>query len=147
MVVTSADGGASWSTPVTVNSSRKDQVYPWAAVGPDGLLRVGYIDRDRSGPAGQPCVYGYTLSTATDLTARRFTRQAVESALSIASDSRWFRSPTTSVPNNTRFIGDYTNIGVGPDGTTYSHWTDMRQTKTIFGRTGKDQDAVVATTP
>ncbi len=146
MVVTSTDGGANWSSPVTVNSSNKDQVYPWAAVGADGKLRVGYVDRNRTGPTGQSCVYGYTLSTATNLAATAFTHETMETALSIASDSRFFR--VSSANHNTRFIGDYTNIattGTAVTGTTvWGVWTDMRQTITLFGSTGKDQDAVAA---
>lgn len=135
MVVASSDGGVTWSDPVTVNTSRKDQVYPWAVVGLDGRLRVSYIDHGRPSVEDQTCVYGYTLSTERKAGTLRFEHRALETGLSIASDSRWFSQ-------NTRFIGDYTNLAVAPDGTIWADWTDMRQTVDLFGRPGKDQDAV-----
>jgi hypothetical protein len=135
MVVTSTNGGTTWSAPVAVNSSTKDQVYPWAAVDTGGKLRVGYVDHDRTGPADQTCVYGYSLSTATAAGATTFTRQTLETGLSIASNSRWFSK-------NTRFIGDYTNVAVGPDGSVWADWTDLRHDVTAFGITRKGQDAV-----
>jgi hypothetical protein len=46
-------------------------------------------------------------------------RQPVSSAPSIADQSRWFGA-------NTRFVGDYNGVAVGPDGSTWSLWTDMR---------------------
>ena len=145
MVVTSTDGGATWSPPITVNASAKDQIYSWATVGTDGKLRVGYIDHARRGPSGQTCVYGYTLSTATTAGGTTFTNDRLESAVSIASDSRWFR--TSSADHNTRFIGDYFNVTTSPDGRTWADWTDMRETVTLFGSTGKDEDTVVAVHP
>lgn len=135
MVVTSTNDGTSWSAPVAVNSSAKDQVYPWAAVDAGGRLRVGYNDHDRILPAGETCVYGYSLSTATATGATTFTHQALETGLSIASNSRWFSQ-------NTRFIGDYTNVAIGPDGSVWADWTDLRHDVTAFGITRKGQDAV-----
>lgn len=135
MVVTSTNGGTTWSAPVAVNSSAKDQVYPWAAVDALGRLRVGYNDHDRIVPAGETCVYGYSLSTATAAGATTFTHQALETGLSIASNSRWFSK-------NTRFIGDYTNVAIGPDGSVWADWTDLRHDVSAFGITRKGQDAV-----
>ena len=135
MVVSSTDSGASWSSAIKVNASAKDQVYPWAAVTSDGRLRVGYVDHERTGPAGESCVYGYSLSTATAPGATTFTDQALETGLSIASNSRWFSK-------NTRFIGDYTNVAAGPDGSVWADWTDLRHDITAFGITRKGQDAV-----
>src|SRR5256714_3157121 len=50
MATTSGDGGATWSVPALVSSSASDQIFPWAAVGPDGKVRVGYVDRARTAP-------------------------------------------------------------------------------------------------
>ena len=63
--------------------------------------------------------------------------------MSIASDARWFRNAAIN-GTNTRFIGDYTNIAIGPDGSVWASWTDMRQITTAFGVAGRDQDAVAA---
>jgi hypothetical protein len=142
LAVTSTNGGATWSGPSIVDSSSADQVYPWAAVGPDGKLRVSFIDRDRTGPAGQSCVYGYSLATATGTGATSFSAPTpLETGLSIASNNRWFSGATNG---NTTFIGDYTNVAAGPDGALWADWTDLRQTITFLGRTGTDQDAVAA---
>lgn len=146
-VVRSDNGGLTWTGPLTVNTSAADQIYPWATVDGNGILHVGYIDRDRAPVAGQPCVYGFTLSSATSSPAAAFTHQTLETAASIASNSRWFRSPGTAVPGNTRFIGDYFQIIAGPDLSIWSTWTDMRETITLFGLTAKDQDAVAEKKP
>jgi hypothetical protein len=143
MATTSVDGGATWSAPTLVSSSASDQIFPWAAAGPDGRLRVGYVDRARTAPPGQTCVYGYTLATAKNLAATAFTTERLDTGVSVASDARWFRNTAVN-GTNTRFIGDYTNIAIGPDGSVWASWTDMRETVTVFGRTGHTEHAVAA---
>ncbi len=119
----STDGGASWRRYL-VDGSANDQFYPWVAVGADGRVDVGYMDRFNSAGQGE-CKYGFTL------TRLRFagdggvlsTTQRVDTALSDAGHSRWFSATTAG---NTRFIGDYNGVAVGSDGSTWSLWTDMR---------------------
>ena len=142
MATTSIDGGASWSTPALVKSSRYDQIFPWAAVGLDGNLRVGFVDRARTAPRGQTCVYGYTLATASDLAATSFATKRLDTGTSVASDARWFTNFAVTGNYNTRFIGDYTNIAISPDGSVWSAWTDMRETVDVFGRAGHTEHAV-----
>ena len=142
MATTSIDGGASWSTPALVKSSRYDQIFPWAAVGLDGKVRVGFVDRARTAPRGQTCVYGYTLATASDLAATSFTTKRLDTGTSVASDARWFTNFAVTGNYNTRFIGDYTNIAISPDGSVWSAWTDMRDTVDVFGRAGHTEHAV-----
>jgi len=142
MATTSIDGGASWSTPALVKSSRYDQIFPWAAVGLDGKVRVGFVDRARTAPLGQTCVYGYTLATASDLAATSFTTKRLDTGTSVASDARWFTNFAVTGNYNTRFIGDYTNIAISPDGLVWSAWTDMRETVDVFGRAGHTEHAV-----
>ena len=144
MVTTSTNGGLSWSQPALVYSSRSDQIFPWAAVGLDGKLRVGYVDRARRAPAGQTCVYGYTLATASDAAGTSFTTRRLDTGTSIASDARWFTNFPVTGNYNTRFIGDYTNIAISSDGTVWASWTDMREIVTAFGRTGHTEHAVAA---
>ena len=141
-VTTSVDGGATWSTPAAVKSSRFDQIFPWAAVGPDGKLRVGFVDRARSAPSGQSCVYGYTLATASDFAATGFESRRLDTGTSVASDARWFTNFAVTGTFNTRFIGDYTNIAIAPDGSVWATWTDMRETVNVFGRAGHTEHAV-----
>ena len=142
MATTSIDGGASWSTPALVKRSRYDQIFPWAAVGLDGKVRVGFVDRARTAPRGQTCVYGYTLATASDLAATSFTTKRLDTGTSVASDARWFTNFAVTGNYNTRFIGDYTNIAISPDGSVWSAWTDMRDTVDVFGRAGHTEHAV-----
>ena len=144
MATTSVDGGATWSTPGLVKSSRYDQIFPWAAVGPDGKARVGYVDRARTAPGNPTCAYGYTLATANDLAATSFETKRLDTGASIASDARWFTNFAVTGNFQTRFIGDYTNIAMSPDGSVWASWTDMRDTVTVFGRTGHTEHAVAA---
>jgi hypothetical protein len=142
MATTSVDGGISWSTPALIKSSRYDQIFPWAAVGLDGKVRIGFVDRARTAPRGQTCVYGYTLATASDLAATTFATKRLDTGTSIASDARWFTNFPVTGNYNTRFIGDYTNIAILPDGSVWAAWTDMRDTVNVFGRTGHTEHAV-----
>jgi hypothetical protein len=115
----STDGGLTWRT-YPVDTSSNDQFYPWVSVGADGRVDVGYMDRFGTGQ--DRCIYGFTLSRlAFDAGGNivGLSRQLVSSAPSIADRSRWFG-------RNTRFIGDYNGVAVGPDGSTWSLWTDMR---------------------
>ncbi|HSN90976.1 MAG TPA: sialidase family protein [Anaeromyxobacteraceae bacterium] len=116
----STDGGATWST-IAVDRAANDQFYPWVSVGKDGRVDVGYMDRFPS--AGQlECKYGFTLTRlrlAADGTVAWRTTERVDTGLSHADQSRWFGQ-------NARFVGDYNGVAVGPDGSTWSLWTDMR---------------------
>jgi hypothetical protein len=71
-------------------------------------------------------VYGYTLASARDVSATRFTTQSLETGVSFASSSRFFRNLTGSNVFNARFIGDYTNIALDRDNHVWATWTDMR---------------------
>src|SRR5439155_1054705 len=98
MATTSVDGGASWSTPALVKSSRYDQIFPWADVGLDGKVRVGFVDRARSAPRGQMCVYGYTLATASDLTATSFATKRLDTGASVDRGARSCRRGNVRFP-------------------------------------------------
>ncbi len=45
--IKSTDGGATWSTPITLNDdgTANDQILPWMDVKPDGTIDVGWYDR------------------------------------------------------------------------------------------------------
>jgi hypothetical protein len=120
----STDGGATW-TRVAVDTTSNDQFFPWVAVGPDGRVSVGYMDRGYS--SGQKvCQYGFTLSRLTFDAgghATTVTRQRVDTGLSDPGHSRWFSATTDG---NGRFVGDYNGVAVGPDRATWSLWTDQR---------------------
>jgi hypothetical protein len=115
----STDGGVTWSTHA-VDTSPNDQFYPWVSVAPDGRVDVGYMDR--AGTPQDRCLYGFTLtrlSFAGGGAPGLVSRNVVSTAASVADRSRWFGA-------NTRFVGDYNGVAVGPDGSTWSLWTDMR---------------------
>jgi hypothetical protein len=120
------DGGATWRV-YAVDASPNDQFYPWVAVAPDGRVDVGYMDRSWS-TGQQTCEYGFTLARATFDAGGAMTiasRQRVDTALSDAGHARWFA--TCATDGRTRFIGDYNGVAVGPDGSTWTDWTDMRR--------------------
>lgn len=140
----STDGGMSWKT-YEVDTARNDQFFPWVSVAADGRVDVGYMDR--TGTTQKECKYGFTLTRLAFGKQRPqvLSRQQVSSALSFADHSRWF---STTTAGNTRFIGDYNGVAIGPDGSTWSLWTDMRGV--IPGApAGRDhgQHAVGARTP
>jgi hypothetical protein len=115
----STDGGQTWRT-YPVDTSSNDQFYPWVSVGAGGRVDVGYMDR--SGTGQDRCLYGFTLTRLTFDAAGNavpLSTQLVSTAPSVADRSRWFGQ-------NSRFIGDYNGVAVGPDGSTWSLWTDMR---------------------
>jgi hypothetical protein len=119
----SVDGGSTWARH-TLDRSPNDQFFPWVAVAPSGRVDVGYMDRSYS--AGQEvCQYGFTLSRVTFDAAGdpTVTRQRVDTGLSDAGRSLWSPDETDG---KELFVGDYNGIAVGPDGTTWSLWTDMR---------------------
>ncbi len=144
-VVSSTNGGASWSGAVPVppgGASDNDQFYPWAAVNSAGVLKVAFKDRSYD-PSNVK--YGETLATSTDGGAS-FTSVPVSTGLSNPNDSRWFTNGGTTMGKAT-FIGDYEGLAVGSDGTSHPLWTDMRTSQFPSpppGRGHNTQDAVTA---
>jgi hypothetical protein len=134
----STDGGLTWST-YDVDTSPNDQFYPWVSVAADGRVDVGYMDRFGTGQ--DTCLYGFTLTRLEfggGGSPVVLSRQLVSTAPSFADQSRWFG-------RNTRFVGDYNGVAVGPDGSTWSLWTDMRAR--ILDQSTYGQHAVGARTP
>jgi hypothetical protein len=96
---------------------------------------------DRFGTGQETCLYGFTLTRLAFGGGGApvvLSRQLVSTAPSFADQSRWFG-------RNTRFVGDYNGVAVGPDGSTWSLWTDMRAP--IPGLPTYGQHAVGARTP
>ncbi len=128
----STDGGATWTVD-NIDSAANDQFYPWVDVAPSGRVDVGYMDRSYS--AGQSeCKYGFTVARVTyGGGPPAVVKTRVDSAISHADNSRWFG-------RNSRFIGDYNGLDVGPDGKTWSLWTDYRANPVVgdpLGRYGQ----------
>ncbi len=147
-VTTSSNGGSSWNSPVGVatgSTSANDQFYPWAAVGPGGVLKVAYKDRSYD---SANIKYGETLATSTNGGAS-FSTVRVDTGLSNPNDSRWFTNGGTTNGKAT-FIGDYENLAIGSDGVSHPIWTDIRTSQfptPPAGRGHNTQDAVTASIP
>src|SRR6266571_6514702 len=142
LVVSSANGGATWSMPVTLSPTNNDQFYPWAAVSSTGVLKVAFKDRSYD-PSN--IMYGETLATSTNHGVS-FTSMRVDTGLSNPNDSRWFTNGGTTNGKAT-FIGDYEGLAVGSNGVSHPIWTDMRESQFPNpppGRGHNTQDAVTA---
>lgn len=117
-LVSSTDGGATWSQPKRVNTdplkNGKDQFFAWAAAGPDGTLYVSFLDR-----AGDPKNHdiGTTVCISRDQ-ARSFSCTPVSTGL-------W--NPDLAFRRGL-FIGDYTGIAAGPNG-AFAAWPDSRRAR------------------
>jgi hypothetical protein len=122
----STDGGQTWSL-IDVDTSANDQFYPFAAVGPDGTVSVGYMDRKYGNPTNPNdqgiCKYGFTL-TKVDSNGVVVSSERVDTGLSHADESFWLSTPSDP---RARFVGDYNGVAVGSDGATWSVWTDLRK--------------------
>jgi hypothetical protein len=136
-VARSIDGGANWSTPITVSSAANDQFYPWAAVAPDGTLEISYFDRSYD-PANSK--YGITLAAGTT----SFSHQRIDTGLSDPNHARWFSGSTNG---ETTFLGDYNGLAIGSDAVGHPFWTDMRRVVTVNHVTGTTEDAFTRAVP
>ncbi|MGZ4130074.1 MAG: sialidase family protein [Actinomycetota bacterium] len=118
-VVTSSDGGATWSPAVGVDTGPGDQFFPWAAVNPaTGQLGVLYNDRVAAGS------HLYNASLSVGLPGA-FTKSIVSSAPSDPTNSLFFQSNAPGCRKCATFFGDYISIAYGSDGTANIAWTDM----------------------
>ncbi|HKF19861.1 MAG TPA: sialidase family protein [Candidatus Dormibacteraeota bacterium] len=135
-LVRSADGGATWSSPVVVTNRTGDQFYPWAAFGPDGSLNVSFFDRSYD-PANSQ--YGITL--ARQRPGHQILLQQVDTGLSDPNHARWFASATGG---KTIFLGDYNGLAVASDGVAHPMWTDMRRVVTVSELSGHTEDVFTA---
>jgi hypothetical protein len=135
------DGGQTWSTAQAL-ALPGDQFMPWGAYDSNGLLHIGFFDRSYD-PANH--FYGYTLATETGPGSLSFSMAQVTTAYSDPTQgTRWFSG---GVPNYaTTFLGDYSNIATGPNGTV-AFWTDLREPVTFGTRTGTGENAYFGLVP
>lgn len=120
-VMTSTDGGATWSNPTAVDAAAGDQWFPWLAVNPtDGSIGILYNDRGTSNGD----TYDASISEGT---LGSFTKTVVSTAPSDPVHSRYFRAGADAVGCETcaTFNGDYVGLDYGSDGTAHMAWTDM----------------------
>jgi hypothetical protein len=126
-LMTSSNGGSSWSGPTQVDSGAGDQWFPWVEVNPtNGKIGILYHDR---GAANGP-LYDTAIAEGTP---SFLVKTVVNTAPSNPTQSRYFRAGVAGCENCATFHGDYNNISYGPDGTAHMAWTDMRDPSDIAG--------------
>ena len=145
VVSQSFDAGRTWSDPVAIELAG-DQFQGWAAYDTEGLLRIGFFDRQYD-PANHQ--YGYSLATEASPGSLSFSTSELTTARSDPTkNNRWFAATLEpDFPFATTFIGDYSGIATTPSGGVVATWTDLRNQVTFAGRTGADEDMYFAASP
>jgi hypothetical protein len=116
-LLTSTNGGTTWSGLTQVDSSPTDQWFPWVDVNPtNGTLGVLYHDREVASPA----LYD------TALTEFPGSKTIVSTAPSHPTESRFFQAHVAGCEHCATFHGDYINVVYGSNGKANLTWTDMR---------------------
>ena len=121
-VVSSTNGGGTWSVPSLVDSGHGDQWFPWVDVNPvTGKIGVAYNDRGNSN--GTP----YNATIAEGMPGS-FVRTKVSTASSDPVHSEFFKAgaDAPTCDECARFNGDYIGLAYGSDGHANAIWTDMR---------------------
>jgi hypothetical protein len=119
-VMSSTDGGATWTSPSLVDSGAGDQWFPWVDVNPvTGTIGVVYNDRG----ATNGTFYDAAIAEGMPGSLAKTT---VSTAPSNPVDSEFFQAGDPSCPLCAVFHGDYINVGYGSDGHANIAWTDMR---------------------
>lgn len=126
-LLTSSNGGSSWSGPTQVDSAAGDQWFPWVEVNPtNGEIGILYHDRGASNGA----LYNTALAEGTP---GSLVKTIVNTAPSDPTQSRYFRAGVPGCENCATFHGDYINVSYGSDGKANMVWTDMRDPSDIPG--------------
>jgi hypothetical protein len=120
-LMTSSNGGTSWSGPMQVDSGAGDQWFPWVEFNPaNGNIGILYHDRGASnGPL-------YNTALAEGNPPGAFTKTTVSTAPSNPTDSLFFQADVPGCMKCATFHGDYNGIAYGSDGKANMVWTDMR---------------------
>jgi hypothetical protein len=119
-LMTSTNGGASWTGPTLVDPSDTDQWFPWAEVNPV-TGRVGIIYNSRL--ATDEALHDATLAVET---VGGFSRSVVSTAASHPTQSLYFTADVEGCELCATFHGDYISVAYGSDGAANLAWTDMR---------------------
>jgi hypothetical protein len=123
-LMTSTNGGGTWSGPTRVDASPTDQWFPWVDVNPtNGTVGVLYNDRE----AGDPSLYDASL---TELPG---SKTVVSTAPSHPTESRFFQAHVDGCDHCATFHGDYINIAYASNGKANLVWTDMRDSSDLPG--------------
>jgi hypothetical protein len=118
-LVTSDDGGSTWSTPTLVSGgsgTKAAQWQPWLAVAPDGTVYVAYYDRGFGTCESTGC-NDITLATSHNHGATfqhtRITTQSMPNLTAV------------TTPTESGFLGDYMSV-VANNAGAYVLWADTR---------------------
>jgi hypothetical protein len=118
-LMTSSDGGTSWSGPMLVDSGAGDQWFPWVDVNPmNGQIGILYHDRGASNGA-------FYNTAIMEGTPPLLVKTTVNVAPSNPTDSIFFRANVSGCVDCATFHGDYNNVSYGSDGKANMTWTDM----------------------
>jgi hypothetical protein len=121
-VMTSNDGGTSWTGPDVVSDAPGDQFFPFADVDPvTGRLGVVFYDRTY----GPSTTFDVTLATGLP---GSFTSTRVTTQSSHFDKDLWI--PVHGVQGCEQcvgFVGDYIALAYGSDGRANVAWTDLRR--------------------
>ena len=119
-VMSSTNGGATWTNPALVDSGGGDQWFPWVEVNPvTGKIGIAYNDRGSSNGTY------YNAAIAEGLPGS-FVRTTVSTASSDPVHSESFQAEIPGCEMCATFHGDYVNLSYGSDGHANIVWTDMR---------------------
>ena len=131
----SGNGGATWSSPVTIGGGPGDQFFPWIAGG-GGKVFASWFNR-----AGSDDTYSIVGAASTDGGLSWTAPTTVSSATSNVTSGNQFSFPSCVYS----FIGDYNAITVDSSGVAHALWTDIRKNHFDPVSGGADQDAFTAT--
>jgi hypothetical protein len=124
-VMSSSNAGATWTTPVDVDTGGGDQWFPWVDVNPlSGAIGIIYHDRGASN--------GPTYDTAlAEGTPGSLVKTVLNTAPSHPTMSEFFQAGTATCEFCATFHGDYISVAYGSDGHANGVWTDMRDPSTF----------------
>jgi hypothetical protein len=119
-VMSSANRGVTWTSPVAVDTGGGDQWFPWVDVDPT-TGKIGVIYHDRGGANGPL----YTTALAEG-TPGSLVKTTVSTEPSNPTDSLFFQAGAVGCEKCATFHGDYIGVSYGSDGVANLAWTDMR---------------------
>ena len=118
-LMSSTNGGATWSGPSLVDAGAGDQWFPWVEVNPtNGMIGVAYNDRG----ASNGTLYGAAIAEGMP---GALVKTTVSTAPSNPVESESFQAEVPGCEECATFHGDYINVSYGSDGKANIVWTDM----------------------
>ena len=126
-VMSSANGGATWTAPTRVDTGAGDQWFPWVEVDPtNNSIGILYHDRGTSN--------GATYNTAlAEGTPGSLVKTTVSTAPSNPVNSIFFQAGVAGCEACATFHGDYNNVSYGSNGVANVAWTDMSEFRAADG--------------